>query len=99
MKEKYTVEISGVQLAIVTDETEEYIKSLAQQISDRVKAMIMSSKKCSKVEATLFCALDYLDEKTKTEQAMDNLRKQIDGYIKDLEELKRENDELKKIIG
>jgi Cell division protein ZapA. len=99
MKEKYNVVISGTQLGIVTEETEEYITGLADQVDERVKAMIMSSKKCNKLEAALFCALDYLDEKTKTEETMTNLRKQIKSYEKDIEELKRENDELKKIIG
>ena len=99
MKEKYNVTVAGTQLSIVSDETEEYIADLAEQIEDRVKAMIMSSKNCNKLEAALFCALDYLDEKKKTDLVMANMRKQVEGYIKDLEDLKRENDELKKIIG
>jgi len=99
MKEKYSINIAGTNLSIVTEETEDYIKGLADQIDERVKAMIMSSKKCNKLEAALFCVLDYLDEKNKIESSMENLRKQIEGYMNDLEDLKRENDELKKIIN
>jgi Cell division protein ZapA. len=99
MKEKYNIIIAGVEMSIVTDDSEEYITELADQIDERVNNMVMSSRKCGKLEAALFCTLDFLDEKTKTDLAMTNLRKQIDGYVRDLEEMKRENDELKKIIG
>jgi len=99
MKEKYNIVIAGAEMSIVTDDSEEYVKALADQINERVNSMVVSSRKCTKFEAALFCALDFLDEKNKTDNAMINLRKQIDGYVKDLEELKRENDELKKILG
>lgn len=99
MKEKYNITIANVQLNIVTEEPEEYIKSLAVKVDERVNMILKSSRKCSKIEAILFCTLDFLDEKNKTDYAMENLRKQINGYMKDLEEMKRENDELKKIIG
>lgn len=88
MKERYTIEISGIELNLLTEETEEYVLGLAKLVDARVSAMVMASKRCTKTEAALFCALDYLDDKLKTKLELDEVKEENDS-------LKDENATLK----
>lgn len=76
MKEKYTVKISGTELRIVTDESEEYLKSVAETIDKRMTDMIVSNKRCSRLDAALICAVDYLDGKLKAEEEIRRLKEE-----------------------
>jgi len=98
MKQKIPVDIAGIQLSLISEEDEEYVINLAKQVDERVRKITMSNTRRTKTEATIFCAIDYLDEKLKTEIAMKKLSDQINGYKRDIEELKKENDELKKLL-
>ena len=98
MKQKYTVDVSGIQLTIVTEEEEAYVKELARTVDEKIHKIIMSNTRRTKTEAIIFTAIDYLDERNKIELDMDKLRNQINGYKRDVEDLKRENDELKKLL-
>ena len=76
MNEKYTVRISGAELHIVTDESEEYLKSIAETIDKRMTDMIVSNKRCSRLDAALICAVDYLDGKLKAEEEIRRLKEE-----------------------
>lgn len=99
MKEKYTVEVAGLQISIVTDEEEEYIRGIADKLDKQVNAVIMSKGRCTKTEAAIFCALDCMDARSKTEGELEIIRRQLAAYMKDIDDLKAENDELKKLLG
>ena len=99
MKEKYTVEVAGISLSLMSEESEEYIKKLAEVLNTRVNEMILSSKRISKTDAAMFCALDYLDMKLKTDLKLRETSEQFKAYEKMIEDLKRENDELRKLLG
>lgn len=98
MKEKYTLEIAGVQLKLTAEDSEAYIRALENKINERINDMVITKKRCNKTEAAIFCALDYLDEKCKAVHSMENLKKQIENYIREAESLKKENAELKKLL-
>lgn len=99
MKEKYTVEVAGLQISIVTDEDETYIRTIADKLDEQMRSVIMSKGRCTKTEAAIFCALDCMDERSKTEREMEIIRRQLAAYMKDIDDLKAENDELKKLLG
>lgn len=96
MKEKYTVDIGGIEMNILSDESEEYVRGLARLIDQKVNKMVVSNKRCSTTEAAFVCCLEYLDDKLKTALAMETLQKQRDSYIREIEALRRENLALKK---
>jgi len=98
MKQKYTVKISGITLNLITEENEEYVNTLVKMVDEKITLITKSNKRINKTEATIFCAMDYLDEKFKTELDMKKYGDQIDAYKRDIEELKQENDELKKLL-
>ncbi|MDD4773477.1 MAG: cell division protein ZapA [Eubacteriales bacterium] len=95
MKERYTVEISGIELNLLSDEQEDYVLGLAKIIDGRINAMVMSNKRCNKTEAALVCALDYLDDKLKTTLTLENVKKQRDDSIIENQRLRKELDDLR----
>lgn len=94
-KQRYTVEISGMELNLLSDESEEYVLELAKIIDQRINSMVMSSKRCSKTEAALVCALDSLDEKVKMQLKYSTIKTQRDEVLRENQLLKKELEEFK----
>lgn len=95
MKERYTVVIGGMELNLLSEEQEDYVKGLAKIIDGRINSMVMSSKRCNKTEAALICALDYLDDKLKTALTLETVKKQRDDTIIENQRLRKELDDLR----
>lgn len=93
MNERYTIEIGGMELNIVTDEDEEYVVGLAKLIDTRINQMILSNKRCTKTEAALFCALDFLDDKMKSTLALEEAKKRVTELSVENQRLKKEADD------
>ncbi|MBE6718874.1 MAG: cell division protein ZapA [Ruminococcaceae bacterium] len=77
MKEKITLVVSGVKITVVTENDPEYVKSLGRLLEKRVSDLVISSTSCSKNEALLLCALDYLDERNKLMKENEELKEQL----------------------
>ena len=77
MKEKYTIRIADISLTILSDEPEEFVQDTVAQLNTRVTDMALISKRSSKLDIALLCALDYLSEKQKCEKKIKNLEAQI----------------------
>ena len=77
MKEKITLVVSGVKITVVTENDPEYVKSLGRLLEKRVSDLVISSTSCSKNEALLLCALDYLDERNKLIKENEELKEQL----------------------
>ena len=92
MKQKYTVNIAGMTVNVISDEQEEYVNGLVRLLDQRINDMVMSSKHCSKNEAILFCAIDFFDDKIKNSLRLQRMQETI-------EQLTQENEELKKRLG
>ena len=96
MKERYTIQICGMELNLLSEESEEYVLALAKKIDQQINGITTSRKYCSKTEAALVCALGYLDSKIKTQAELDELKEQIEDLQRDnlrlskaLEDIKR----------
>ena len=74
MKEKYEISIAGTEMTVVTDESEEYVKRLAQTLDRRVMDMVIVKNRCTKMEALALCAMDYLDVATKLKIELEELK-------------------------
>lgn len=90
MKERYNVEISDIQLTIVSDEPEDFVNATVEKISERIDGMLAANKRCSKLDAALLCALDYCGEYQKAERRIRNLEAQISLYDANLKRLREE---------
>ena len=77
MKVKITLVVSGVKITVLTENDPEYVMSLGRLLEKRVSDLVISSTSCSKSEALLLCALDYLDERNKLLKENEELKEQL----------------------
>lgn len=78
MKQKYPIKVAGADLTILTDEPEEYVYGLAKLLDRRINDMVVNNKKCSRLDAAVLCALEYLDVKIKSDDIIEGMKKEIE---------------------
>ncbi len=83
MVTKARVTIAGGNYTITTTDTEAYVEGLAQKLNDDIATLLEVNPSISVTRASVFCALDYLDEYRKSAQNADNMRSQIKDYLAD----------------
>lgn len=99
---KVKVSICGKEYSLQTDESPEYVASMAKQLSKRIDALTAQSDSMTVHAATLLVALSYMDDLSKSNATIDNIRTQIREYVDDAafarlerDEAQRENEALK----
>ena len=92
MKERYEVSIAGTEMVLISEESEDYVKNLAQILDRRVMDMVIVKNRCTKIEALTLCAMDYLDMALK-------LKAELEAVKDELEEVKIELEERKAAHG
>jgi cell division protein ZapA (FtsZ GTPase activity inhibitor) len=85
-KTRLTLSICGIDYAICSDESEEYMRKIAQKVNDDVLRIINSNSRISVSMATTLVALEYCDAAKKATVGTDNLRVQIKNYLEDISE-------------
>jgi len=98
MKNKINAEICGTDLVLVTEEEESYVRKVISDVDKRINGTFLKNQFSTKLEAAILVALDLCDEKNKLNDANDNLRAEIANYIDEINELMRDNEELRHII-
>lgn len=97
-KKKYDVVIADVEMAILSDEREDFVMRLVNDLDQKIREITLSSKRCSKMDAALLVALDTNSERLKAEKRIRNLEAQIGLYDANLRRLREENAKLKEIM-
>ena len=97
-KKKYDVVIADVEMAIISDEREDFVMRLVNDLDQKIREITLSSKRCSKMDAALLVALDTNSERLKAEKRIRNLEAQIGLYDANLRRLREENAKLKEIM-
>ena len=90
-KQKYCIEIADVQLTILSDESEEFVRDTVKILDTQIRDLTVLNKRCAKIDAAILCALDSLGEKIKLEKKLRNLQAQIDLYEANLRRLRTES--------
>ncbi|MFI3169947.1 MAG: cell division protein ZapA [Faecalibacterium sp.] len=105
MTTKVRVNIAGSNYTITTTDTEAYVASLAEKLNQDIENLLEVNQSLSVTRASVFCALDYLDEYRKSAQNADNMRAQIKDYLEDAakaklaaEEARREVERLRREV-
>lgn len=104
-KNHVKVDIAGTRFTVVSVESEEYTKSIAQRLNQEIADVKKAAPGLSTNSAVMLAALNICDNMTKSEEDADRMRKQIKEYLSDsakyraaYEETERENAKLKKDI-
>ncbi len=96
MKQKYTIRISGVEINVITEESPEAVEALVGIVDRKMKEIEAASKRITKSEAALLCALDYCSERIKAQRKIKTLESRLALAETTVEELEMENEDLRK---
>ena len=94
-KKRYELEIADVEMAIISDEREEFVMRLANELDSSIRDLLKTNKRCSKLDAAILCALDYSSDKHKAEKRVRNLEAQVALYDANIRRLREEVARLK----
>ena len=89
MKNKITVELCDKEFSLLSDENEDYVKSLAKEINQLIQETAYKNLRISKSDAAVLTCLDLCDRNRKLTDNNDNMRKTISEYIDEIRELNR----------
>ena len=99
MKQKYTIRIADVEMNVITEESPEAVEALVSIVDRKMREIEGASKRCTKSEAALLCALDYCSEKIKAQRKVKALETKIAFAETALDELQAENEELRRELA
>lgn len=96
MRQKYTITIADIEINVITEEAPETVEALVGIVDRKMREISMKSRRCSKTEAALLCALDYCSDKIKAQRKMKSLESNLALTQCTLEELETENEALRR---
>lgn len=96
MKQKYTIVVADVEMNVISDEPAEAVEALVGIVDRKMREIGLMSKRCSKSEAALLCALDYCSDKIKAQRKVKALESKLALTEAAVEELEAENEELRR---
>ena len=98
MKQRYTIRVADIEMNVITEESAEAVEALVGIVDRKMREIEGASKRCSKSEAALLCALDYCSERIKAQRKIKALESRLALAETTIEELEAENEELRKQI-
>ena len=96
MKQKYTITVADIEMNVISDESAEAVEALVGIVDRKMREISMMSKRCSKSEAALLCALDYCSDKIKAQRRLKALESKLTLTEAALEDLEAENESLRR---
>lgn len=102
MKQRYTLTIADMEINVISEESPEAVESLVGNVDRKIREILVSSRRCSRGEAALLCALEYCADKSKAlrrvkQQEMTIYEKdaEITRLTKEVSRLDTENERLR----
>lgn len=97
MANRVVVNIGGQDYTFVADESAEYMQKVGKYVDIKLEETI-SSARVGRTDAAILTAANIADELFKTQQASEQLRGQIKGYVDAAGQAQAEVSELKREI-
>lgn len=95
MANRVTVTICGEEYTFVAEESPAYMQKVASYVSEKM-GDVLSSAKVGRTDAAVLTAANIADELFKAQQASEQLRSQIKGYLDAAGKAQAEVSELKR---
>ena len=77
MKQKYTIRVSDIEMNVISEESPEAVEALVSIVDRKMREIEGVSRRCSKSEAALLCALDYCSERIKAQRKIKTLESRL----------------------
>lgn len=87
MKQKYTLTIADMDVNVITEESQESVEYIVGILDRKIREILLKSKRCSKNEAALLCALDICADKIKTKEQLDEAEGQLEESVDEIKKL------------
>ena len=87
MKQKYTLTIADMELNVVTEEPHESVEYIVGIIDRKMREIALKSKKCTKNEAALLCALDLCADKIALKKKLEEIEENLEERNEKFEHL------------
>ena len=94
-RNRITVIINGRQYVVVSDESQEYLKKLAEYVSEKVDYVRQSTKNIMGERPIVLAALNICDEYFKALEGGNAIASQAERNSEKMQKLKEENESLK----
>ena len=97
-KNRIRLDICGIECTLGSDDSESYIRSIAEEVEKAITAMQRQNEHLSTAAAAVFASLNFCDDAHKAQASADNLRTQIRDYVEDASRARLEADEARREI-
>lgn len=98
-KNRIKINIAGSSYVILSDESEGYVRSIADEINSKVELIGRKSSDISNLMAAILTAMDFCDLYKKTIKIADEMERNYKNYASVNERLRKENSGLRRIIS
>ena len=95
MANRVTVNICGEDYTLVAEESTAYMEQVAALVDKKMHEVIAGAK-VGRSDAAVLAAVNLADELLKSEQAAENLRRQVKGYLDEAAQARGEISDLKR---
>ena len=87
MKQKYTLTIADMEINVITDAPHESVEKIVGILDRKMREIALKSKKCTKNEAALLCALDLCADKLALKEKLDQVEDTLEDRNEKFEHL------------
>ena len=98
MKQKYTITIADTEMNVMTEESPEFVDEIVGILDRKIREINTASRRCSKNEAALLCALDYCSDKIKMQKKIRSIDAETAMRNAHINRLTAENERLRALL-
>lgn len=98
MKQKFTITIADTEMNVITEESPEFVDEIVGILDRKIREINTASRRCSKNEAALLCALDYCSDKIKMQKKVRMFDAEMALKNAQINHLTEENEKLRSLL-
>lgn len=87
MKQKYTLSIADMEINVVTDQSPESVEHIVGILDRKMREIALKSKRCTKNEAAVLCALDLCADKLRLKEEREAIDEELEELNTKIEHL------------
>lgn len=98
-KKRVSVQIEGRSYAVITSDSEEYVREVAQDVIDSIRRASQSGRNMDTRDCAVLAAMDYCDDRNKAVKRNQDVIDKADQIIRQSGELNKQCKEYKEMLA